>query len=255
MRIIKLKVNVIKARSILNKSRISNVDYCLNPYTGCQHGCHYCYAEFMKKYTGHKEPWGQFVDVKINSAEILAKQLKSKRFSRGGVYLSSVTDPYQPIEKQYQLTRQCLQLLRDQQRPVSIQTKSPLVLRDIDIFREFENCEVGLTINTDNDYSRKIFEPNTSSITERINTLERLKKNRVKTFAFIGPILPMKARVLATQLNGLIDKVYIDKMNYPSKVIRIYRQYNIEYALTDRYFQETINTLSEIFRKKQVNIC
>jgi len=209
----------------------------------------------MKKYTGHKEPWGQFVDVKINAAQILAKQSQSKRKTGGTVYLCSVTDPYQPVEKEYQLTRQCLQILGNQQWPVSIQSKSTLVLRDIDIFREFDNCQIGLTITTDNDYFRKIFEPDTSTITERIKTLEQLKKIPVKTYAFIGPILPMNARVLANRLEGLVDKVYIDKMNYSSKVSSIYRQYNIEYALTDHYFNETIAALTEIFNKHNIIIC
>lgn len=250
-----MNIKFVEAKSILNKSGISSISYCVNPYTGCQHGCRYCYAEFMKKYTGHQEAWGQFVDVKINAAEILGKQLKSKRISEGIIYLSSVTDPYQPIENQYRLTRQCLELLRDHQQSVFIQTKSPLVLRDIDLFQEFEALELGLSITTDNDYFRKIFEPNTPSIKERISTLAQLKKNRLKTFVFIGPILPMKAKVLANQLKDLIDKVYFDKMNYSSKVIKIYRQYNIEYALTNRYFEETINTFMEIFSDSNITIC
>lgn len=253
-----MKANEIYAASILNKSEIPGISFCLNPYTGCQHACRYCYAEFMKKYTGHQESWGQFVDVKINAAEVLSKQLKAKRgkgIPGGLVFLSTVTDPYQPIEKEYRLTRQCLELLRNYQIPVAIQTKSPLVLRDIDLFQEFEKCEVGLSITTENDYFRKIFEPQTSSIIERIKTLEQLKKNRVKTYAFIGPILPMRARVLANQLKGLIDKVYIDKMNYSSKVIKIYREHNIEYALTENYFQETISTLTDVFKAIGINIC
>ena len=89
-------IKEIKAKSILTRSRIPGVDYCLNPYVGCFHGCRYCYATFMKRFTGHTEPWGNFVDVKINAPEILQRQLKRK--TKGRVMVSSVTDAYQPIE-------------------------------------------------------------------------------------------------------------------------------------------------------------
>ena len=98
-----------RARSILSKSGIPGIDYCINPYTGCSHGCKYCYATFMKRFTGHMEAWGSFVDVKINAPEVLQRQMKNA--PRGNIMISSVTDPYQPIENQYKLTRQCLEVL------------------------------------------------------------------------------------------------------------------------------------------------
>ena len=105
----KPEVNEINARTILSKSGIPGMDYCINPYVGCAHACKYCYATFMKRFTGHIEPWGSFVDVKINAAELLRRQLK--RSKRGRVMLSSVTDPYQPVEEKYRLTRKCLEVL------------------------------------------------------------------------------------------------------------------------------------------------
>lgn len=237
-------INKVLAKSILNKSNIPGVSFCLNPYTGCQHACRYCYADFMKKYTNHLEPWGEFVDIKINADNILSKELKKAPKKR--VLISSVTDPYQPLEKEYGLTRKCMQLLLDHQFPVSILTKSPLVERDIDLLRNFQDCEVGITITTDNDYYRKIFEPGAPSIEERLNTLERLKKNRIKTYVFIGPILPMDVKVLCNQLRGLADRVVIDKLNYPSKVRKIYQDYKIGYALSEDYFRETTRVLEKI---------
>jgi DNA repair photolyase len=85
----------------------------------------------MKRYSGHKEPWGAFVDVKINAPEVLRRQLE--RAKRGTVWISSVCDPYQPLEAKYELTRRCLKELLAKQFPVNIQTKSKLVLRDLDL--------------------------------------------------------------------------------------------------------------------------
>jgi DNA repair photolyase len=113
-------VKEIKAKSILSKSRV--YDYALNAYVGCQHRCLYCYAKFMKRFTGHREAWGAFVDVKVNAPELLAREVKKKR--KGRVWISGVCDAYQPLEKKYLLTRRCLEILVEQGWPVTIQTKS-----------------------------------------------------------------------------------------------------------------------------------
>ena len=93
-------VNEIHSKTILSVSKI--YDYVINPYTGCQHACTYCYARFMKRFTGHTEPWGEFVDVKVNAAELLEKEIKRKK--RGRVWISGVCDPYQPLEEKLGLT-------------------------------------------------------------------------------------------------------------------------------------------------------
>ena len=150
-----LKVSEIQAKSVLNKSKI--FDYCINPYTGCQINCRYCYARlFIRRYSGHSEAWGEFVDAKINAPSVLKKQLEKAK--KGTVWVSSVCDPYQPLESRYGLTRRCLEELAKMQFPVNIQTKSKLVLRDVDLFRELEDVEVGFTITTDNDRVAKLFE-------------------------------------------------------------------------------------------------
>ncbi len=104
-----MNINIVEAKSILLRSGIPDVTYCINPYTGCPHACIYCYASFMKRFTGHTEPWGEFIDIKINAAEILKKQIK--RAKKDKVLLSSVTDPYNPYEEKYGITRQCLEVL------------------------------------------------------------------------------------------------------------------------------------------------
>ena len=208
-------VREIQAKSILNKSKV--FDYCLNPYTGCQVNCAYCYARlFMRRYSGHKEPWGEFVDVKFNAPELLKKQLA--RAKRGIVWISSVCDPYQPLESKYKLTRRCLIELADKQFPVNIQTKSKLALRDVDLFQKFAEIEVGSTITTDDEKIAGLFEPRASSVSDRIQMLEKIHKKGIKTFAFIGPLLPGNPEKLIERLFGAIDKVYIDKMNYMSTI-------------------------------------
>ncbi|HQJ09734.1 MAG TPA: radical SAM protein, partial [Deltaproteobacteria bacterium] len=100
-------VREIQAKSILSKSKVH--EYVVNPYVGCEHACTFCYARFMKRFTGHREPWGEFVDVKVNTPELLEKEIKRKRV--GSVWVSGVCDPYQPLEERYRLTRECLKIL------------------------------------------------------------------------------------------------------------------------------------------------
>ncbi len=182
-------IRQVACRSILTRSGIEGIDYVINPYVGCAHGCIYCYASFMKRFTGHGEPWGTFVDVRINAPEVLARQIRRAR--PGLVSLSSVTDPYQPPEKCYAITRACLEVLAGSTFPVSILTKSALVLRDLDVIGRFREVEVGLTIVTLDEDLRRRFEPRASSIAERLEALATLSAAGIRTWAFCGPLLPM----------------------------------------------------------------
>jgi len=230
-----LKVKEVKAKSILNRSKI--FDYCLNPYTGCQINCAYCYARlFMRRYSGHSEAWGQFVDVKVNAPEILKKQLDKAK--RGTVWISSVCDPYQPLESTYQLTRSCLKELAKKDFPLNIQTKSKLVLRDMDLFQEFEAIEVGCTITTDDEQVAKLFEPGAASVEERLRALETIHASGVHTFAFVGPLLPGNPERLIESLEGTVDTVLIDRMNYVSSVRGFYRKRGLQEEMTDGFFCE-----------------
>ncbi len=181
-------INEVKCKSILNKSGIATIDYTLNPYTGCEHGCIYCYAVFMKRFSNHKEEWGSFVDVKINAPEVLKKQVK--RLKPGVVSLSTVTDPYQQTEKKYYITRKCLEGLVDSEFSVSILTKSPLVVRDIDILRELKDANVGFSIALIDEKVKRVFESKTPSINERFKALSELSKEGIDTWLFFSPVLP-----------------------------------------------------------------
>lgn len=235
-----LVVKEIQAKTILSVSKV--YPWVINPYTGCQHGCSYCYARFMKRVTGHREPWGEFVDVKINAPDLLRGEIKKKK--RGRVWLSGVCDPYQPLEATYRLTRQCLEILVQNNWPVIIQTRSPLVLRDLDIIKEAHDIEVGLSITTADDSIRKLFEPYAPPIEDRIKALGILHKAGVRTYAMIAPVLP-GAEGLAELLKGKIDYVLIDRMNY-HYADRVYRKYRLEDKLTDDFFERTRQVLASL---------
>ena len=244
-----LKVKEIKAKRILNKSKI--FDYCINPFTGCQISCRYCYARlFIRRYSGHNEAWGDFVDVKINAPEVLKKQLDKAK--RGTVWISSVCDPYQPLEAKYELTRRCLKELVEKQFPINIQTKSKLVLRDLDLFQDLEEIEVGFTITTDDERVVKLFEPGSSTVKERLKALENIHSSGIKTFAFVGPLLPGNPERLIEELEGKVDKTLIDRMNYLCSVKGFYRQLGLQREMTDNFFHEHKERLTSELKKRKM---
>lgn len=206
-------IQKVNCKSLLNKTNLP-FDYCLNPYTGCSNSCVYCYARFMLKYTEHKEEWGSFVDVKFNAVEVLKKEvLKAKP---GTVFLSSVTDSYQLVEDSYELTRSILEILPRSFKP-RILTKSSLVTRDMEVFKEFEDVEVGVTITSLEDWQN--FEPNASPAEERIRALKSLHKSGIRTYIFLGPVLPYitdKSLETLMQRISFVDEVMVDRLNVKS---------------------------------------
>ena len=241
------------ARTVLSKSGIEGVDYCINPYVGCFHGCSYCYATFMKKFSGHKETWGSFVDVKINAPDVLRGQLK--RAKKGNVIISSVTDAYQPVESRYKITRQCLEVLLEYQFPVSILTKAPLVMRDIDLLKQFNDIEVGITVTTDDDGIRRLFAPQAPPINARIRTLKKLQENGIATYAFIGPVLPMDPEKLVKKIRPYVNRVLIDRMNYLSKTRGIYKAKNMTRWLDSDFTFTVVERLKKALDKESITIC
>jgi DNA repair photolyase len=239
-------IREVCAKSILSRSKV--FDYTINPYVGCQHGCTYCYARFMKRYTGHKEEWGDFVDVKVNAPSLLQFEIGKKKVGR--VWISGTCDPYQPLEKKYELTRKCLEILSKHAWPVTVQTKSPLVHRDVELLRRISAVDVGFSIATGDEDIRKMFEPNLSSIRERIETLGKLHSAGIRTFAMIAPLLP-KAEALAEHLKGNVDYVLIDKMNY-HYADWAYRKFHLEFAMTTSFFNSKKKELASAFENQQI---
>ena len=239
-------VNEVRSKAILSISKI--FPYVLNPYTGCQHGCTYCYARFMKRFSGHREPWGQFVDVKVNAVDLLKAEITRKKPMR--VWVSGVCDPYQPLEAKYRLTRHCLEILLQNEWPVTVQTRSPLVLRDLDVFKGARELEVGFSIPTADENIRKIFEPNAPPINKRVEALAELHQAGIRTFAMVAPMLP-GAEGLAEALAGQVDYVRLDRLNY-HYADWVYRQYGLMDKISDDFFERTRDKLSASFREMGV---
>lgn len=212
-------VSETECKSILTKSGIKAVDYAVNPYVGCEHGCVYCYATFMKRFTGHKEEWGTFVDVKVNAAEVLTRQLR--RAKAGNINFGTVTDAYQPLEREYGISRACLESLVGYDDstglggifPVTVLTKSALVLRDLDLIQRLENAEVAFTITTLDDEVRQCFEPAASPIPARLEALRTLAEAGISTWAFCGPLLPFLSDG-EVELDALFAELKRARVNY-----------------------------------------
>lgn len=207
------KINIIKAKSILTKSELPGADWVINPYNGCLYGCMYCYAAQIARWKHPDEEWGSYLDVKINAPNLLKselikleKKLKNKNF--GSIFFSSVTDPYVGVEAKYQLTRNCLKVLVDfaYEGNISIQTKSPLVTRDIDILKKLKDVEVGFTVTTLDDKVSRFLEVMAPPVSERIKALKELHEAGIPTYAFIGPILPHFTSN-ERKINELLDKL------------------------------------------------
>jgi DNA repair photolyase len=169
------------------QGRTSDYDYTLNPYRGCSFGCSYCYAAFFVPDEGQRADWGRWVEVKVRAAEVLRRrELTGKR-----IYMSSVTDPYQPVEAKVELTRRVVEVLAEAQARLVVQTRSPLVARDADLFQRFERLRVNMSITTDDDAVRRRFEPGCASIERRLEAVEQLKAVGIRVNVCVCPMLPM----------------------------------------------------------------
>lgn len=169
--------------------------------------------------------------------------------------ISSVTDAYQPLEARYRLTRKCLEQLVEQPVCVDILTKSPLVVRDVDILQRFKDVSVGMTITTDDERMRKVFEPGAPPIRARLTALEKLRERGVQTYAFIGPVLPMNPKELCTMLDQRVEYVLIDKMNYEYKTATLYARHGLKKWLAAEFLQHVVHELREALGSTRVTVC
>ncbi|MFD0588699.1 radical SAM protein [Paenibacillus sp. GCM10027627] len=182
-------------KSILNKGTgfLSGYTHSLNPYTGCSFGCSYCYVRGMPVSLFRKEEWGTWVDIKRNAADVLRKQLRAaKRRGPVTIFMSSSTDPYQPAEYEAEITRTLLETMLDD-RPdfVLVQTRSPLVTRDLELLQQLgRGVRVSMTIETDRDDIRRIFTPAAPPIAARLRALRSLTEAGIPTQAAVAPLLP-----------------------------------------------------------------
>ena len=229
----------VQVKDYLTKSNLPASDYVINPYVGCPHGCKYCYASFMKRFTGHKEEWGTFVDIKRCSKNINTKKLENKT-----VFLSSVTDCYNKFEEKYEITRTILKQLVNVNCKLDISTKSKLILRDLDLLKQMKNLTVSMSINTlDENFKNDM--DNASSIKERLDTLKELHNNSIHTVLFMSPIFPY-----ITNFKEIIEisKEYIDEYWFENLNLRGEYKTKILSYIQEKY-PELINEYNDIYIK------
>lgn len=257
-----IAISEVNSKSMLTKSKLPDADYVINPYVGCPHKCIYCYAEFMKRFTHHSEPWGDFVDVKHCDRAINIKTIQSK-----SVLIGSVTDAYNGFERKYEKTREILKTLEDTEAFVDILTKSSLVCRDIDILKNIKNVRVGISICTLDDELRKKLEPRAASISKRLEALKKLSEAGIEVYAFVGPIFPELTLIqdIVNEIGETVDFFCFENLNlrgaYKTRVFEFINKNYPEYKKLyediyinkkEDYWFNKIKEIEEIFADKQI---
>lgn len=204
-----LAVKEIPTNDYVTKSNLPFCDYVINPYVGCSHGCKYCYASFMKRFTGHTEEWGSFLDVKRCDKPISAKKLTGK-----AVFLSSVTDPYNAFENKYELTKGILEQLAHIDCRLYISTKSSLILRDLDLLKQQKDVIVDMSLNTLDDSFRRDMD-RASSVSERLRAMRELHENGIYTVLFISPFFPgiTDYREIVEATRAFVPEYWFENLN------------------------------------------
>lgn len=248
-----MKILSSECKNIITKSKLPDADYVINPYTGCLHSCIYCYAEFMKRFARIDEDWGNFAVVK----NFTLKPSSMSKYKDKTILISSVTDPYQAIEKKYKQMHKILQGLQNCEGKIEVLTKSSLVLRDIELLKAIPNITVGISLNTMDDNFRKIIEPRTSSVNDRLNALKILHSNGIKTYLFIAPIFPGLTDVqqLVEETASYVDYFLLENLNlrgnYKDRVLKMIQSeypekldlYNSIYLEKSSYWTDYENEL------------
>lgn len=247
-------VKQIKSKNILSKSNLPVSDFSANPYIGCTHACKYCYASFMKRFTRHAENWGDFLDVKY-----WGKISNPQKYAGREIFMSSVTDPYNPQEEIYKRTRALLKEFQGVDVSLSIQTKSDLVLRDLELLKTFRKVRVGFSINTlDENFKNDM--DNAVSISRRIAAMKTLHAAGIRTTCFISPIFPgiTDVKAIISAVRDYCNLIWLENLNlrgnFRATILRyigekypqlaglydeIYRRKNL------RYWQELDSEIAE----------
>ena len=218
---------IIKEKEVkdyLTKSKLG--EYAINPYVGCPHKCKYCYASFMKRFTNHTEEWGEFIDIKRCNKPIDLKKIQGKN-----VFMSSVTDCYNPYEAKYKITRSILEQLVNVECTLQISTKNKLILRDLDLLKQMKNLSIAMSVNTLDENFRKDMD-RASSIKERLETLKTLHENGIYTILFMSPIF-----IGITDWKAIIEQSrnYISEYWFEDLNLRGDYKYNILTYVKNKY--------------------
>ena len=202
-------IREIKVRNILTKSDLPVCDYSVNPYVGCAHACRYCYASFMKRFTGHAEPWGAFLDVKY-----WGRIPHPEKYDGKELFIGSVTDPYLPQEEKFCRTRALLEELKGSGVRLSISTKSDLILRDLELIKTFKDARVSWSVNTLDEDFRKDMD-NAASIERRLDAMKTFHDAGVRTTCFISPIFPgiTDVKAIIERVKGQCNLIWLENLN------------------------------------------
>jgi DNA repair photolyase len=211
-------VEQINAHSIFSPAtgfiQRGGFDWSCNPYIGCSFGCIYCYALFLPQNRRPREDWGKWFQAKVNAVELARKQ--APKVARQAVYISTVTDPYLPAERSLELTRGIVQVLIAHQPRLLVQTRGPLVTRDIDLFGQFEAVRINISIPTDSETVRQAFEPKAPPLERRWEALATLKSAGLPVGICVTPMLPLEdpdgfvKRIAEFQPNVLVTQFFHD---------------------------------------------
>lgn len=203
------EIREIEVRSIMTRSTLPVGGYSVNPYVGCTHACRYCYASFMKRFTKHSEPWGSFLDVK--SWEPLKNPGK---YNGSRIVIGSVTDGYNPQEATFRRTRRILEELRGCTAEIMVCTKSDLVLRDLDLLKQFPKATVSWSINTLDEAFRANMD-HAATIARRIEAMKQTYAAGIRTVCFISPIFPgiTDAKAIIEQVKDFADLIWLENLN------------------------------------------
>lgn len=202
-------IQEIYVKSILTKSNLPVSDYSVNPYVGCTHACKYCYASYMRRFTNHPEPWGEFTDVKH------WPQIKNpKKYMSKELFIGSVTDPYNPLEETYGRTRALLTELQGSGAKISIATKSDLVLRDLELIKSFPDARVSWSINTMDEGFRADMDK-AVSIERRFAAMKAFYDADIRTTCFISPIFPgiTDVKAIIERAMGQCNLIWLENLN------------------------------------------
>lgn len=213
-------IKEIEVKNIVTKSKLPASDYAVNPYIGCPHKCKYCYACFMRRFSGHEENWGDFIDVK-NFPNIK----NPHKYDDKVIFLGSVTDAYNPFEAKYKKTRLILEQFVDTNAEIVISTKSNLIIRDLDILTKIRKVTVAFSVNTLDEVFRADMDK-AATISERLEAMQILHSNGIYTATFISPIFPEITNVIdiIERTKEICDVYWLENLNlrggYKSSILK-----------------------------------
>jgi DNA repair photolyase len=269
-----IQVSNIEARSILTETRGftsvavpgTGFHYSLNPYHGCASNCSYCYAPAFVFDDEARRNWGRWITVKSNAVALLRAAGRRSKLRNKNVYMSTVTDPYQPLEHRLELTRACVEVMLDYPpRLLTVQTRSPLVVRDIDLFTQLPGrVAVCMSITTDEEQVRRIFEPACAPIAQRLQAIRTVREAGIPTQASLAPLLPCNAERLAELLDPAVDWVVVSTFRDDGGsggktrawAAQLYRQHNYSNYLhdADAHAAATVDALRRLLGANRVRV-